>query len=138
MELPDVSKAPVFQIDTNAAAVQAEVISLRSQLVAYVAGLKAQYGSNLNIQIFDTYTLFNNVLANPSAYGVTNTTQSCLNITSDSSLNYFESHSLRSGCTGSTVGGYMFWDLLHPTTHTHQVLGNAVTAFVTANFPSVP
>jgi len=138
MELPDVSKAPVFQIDTDAATVQAEVISLRSQLVAYVQGLQAQYGSALHIEIFDTYTLFNNVLANPSAYGVTNTTQSCLNITSDSSANYFESHSLRSGCNSSTVGGYMFWDLLHPTTHTHQVLGNAVTTFAQANFPALP
>ncbi len=138
MELPDVSKAPVFQIDTDAATVQAEVISLRSQLVAYVQGLQAQYGSALHIEIFDTYTLFNNVLANPSAYGVTNTTQSCLNITSDSSANYFESHSLRSGCNSSTVGGYMFWDLLHPTTHTHQVLGNAVSTFAQANFPSLP
>lgn len=135
LTLPDVSKAPVFTIKTNGAAVAAEVIDLNNQLAAMVNNLQSQYGSNLNIQLFDTYSLFNDVLNNPANYNVTNTDTSCLNINTDSTLNYMETQSPRAACTNPDT--FVFWDTLHPTTHTHKVLAAAVTSFVEANFGAV-
>ena len=97
--------------------------------------LQAQYGPSLKIRLFDTYTLFNNVLNNPASYGVTNTTTSCLNINTDSSLNYAETQTPRATCTNPDT--FVFWDTLHPTTHTHKVLAAAVTSFIQANFGSI-
>ena len=132
LKLPDVSKAPVFTIKTNGAAVAAQVTDLNNRLVALVASLQAQYGSSLNIQLFDTYSLFNDVLNNPAKYQVSNTTQSCLNINTDSSTNYLQTQTARSQCSNPDT--FVFWDTLHPTTHTHKLLANAVTAFVGSSF----
>jgi thermolabile hemolysin len=135
MNLPDVSRAPVFTIQTNGATVAAEVRDLDSQLVTMVNTLQAQNGSNLKIRLFDTFSLFNNLIDNPASYGVTNTTASCLNINTVSALNYAETQSPRSSCTNPDT--FVFWDTLHPTTHTHKLLGAAVTSFIQANFGSI-
>jgi thermolabile hemolysin len=135
MNLPDISKAPVFTIQTNGATVAAEVLDLNNQLATMVNTLQAQNGSSVTIRLFDTFTLFNSVIANPAAYGVTNTTASCLNINSTSALNYAETQSPRSICTNPDT--FLFWDTLHPTTHTHKLLGAAVTSFIQANFGSI-
>ena len=131
LKLPDVSKAPVFGIKTTGPTVAAQVIDLNNRLTALVATLQAQYGSSLHIQLFDTYALFNDLLSNPAKYQVSNTTQSCLNINTDSSTNYLSKQSARSQC--SNPDSFVFWDTLHPTTHTHKLLADAVTAFYQAN-----
>jgi thermolabile hemolysin len=133
LNLPDISRAPVYSLISGGSTVQAEVLQLNSQLVTMVSNLRSQYG--VNIQLFDTYTLFNTVLANPSAYGVSNTTNSCLNINSDSSLNYAETQSPRSICTNADT--FVFWDTLHPTTHTHKLLAQYVTSFIQQNFGNI-
>jgi phospholipase/lecithinase/hemolysin len=56
---------------------------------------------------FDTATLYRNMTKNPSLYGLTNVTQPCY--TSQGSL------------CGQPYQ-YLYWDLLHPTTHIHQIL----------------
>lgn len=131
LKLPDVSKAPVFTIKTTGPAVAAQVIDLNNRLTALVSALQAQYGSALHIQLYDTYALFNDLLSNPGNYQVSNTTQSCLNINTDSTSNYMSTQSARSQC--SNPDSFVFWDTLHPTTHTHKLLADAVTAFYKAN-----
>jgi thermolabile hemolysin len=133
LNLPDISRAPVYSMISGGSTAQSEVLQLNSQLVAMVGNLRSQYG--VNIQLFDTYTLFNSLLANPSAYGVTNTTNSCLNINSDSALNYAETQSPRSSCTNADT--FVFWDTLHPTTHTHKLLAQSVTTFIQNNFGAI-
>ncbi|AMP08852.1 thermolabile hemolysin [Collimonas arenae] len=135
LKLPDVSKAPVFTIKTNGATVAAQVTGLNNRLVALVASLRAQYGSSLNIQLYDTYALFNDLLTNPAKYQVSNTTQSCLNINTDSSTNYLQTQTARSQC--NNPDSFVFWDTLHPTTHTHKLLADAVTAFVSGSFANL-
>ncbi|UTH76035.1 SGNH/GDSL hydrolase family protein [Chromobacterium sp. IIBBL 290-4] len=128
LKLPDVSRAPVYQLKGGAATVAAQVLSLNQQLDALATSLSQQYG--VNIRVFDSYALFNDLLTNPGKYQVSNTTQSCLNINKDSSLNYLQSQSPRANC--GNADAFVFWDTLHPTTHTHLLLGNAVADFLNA------
>jgi thermolabile hemolysin len=132
LKLPDLSKAPSFNFKTNGAAVAAQVKDLNKRQVALVASLQSQYGSSLNIRLYDTYALFNDLLTNPAKYRISNTTQSCLDINTDSVTNYLKTQTARSQC--SNPDAFVFWDGSHPTTHTHKLMAEAVTAFVRASF----
>lgn len=55
---------------------------------------------------FDTFSALNAVLANPAAYGFTNVDDACL---------------FSPACTDPD--SFLFWDLVHPTTYTHALLG---------------
>jgi len=68
----------------------------------------------LNIIGFDTFSFVDAAIANPGAFGFTNVTDPCFN--------------------GVTVCAnpdqYVFWDLVHPTARSHELLGNAFAAAV--------
>lgn len=90
-------------------------------------------GGGLNIQLFDSYSLFNDLLNNPSTYGMTNATLPCLNINgAHVSTLYLTSHHTRPECVNPDT--FVFWDVLHPTTRTHKLLSDHVVPFVRANF----
>jgi len=131
LKLPDVSNAPIFKFKTNGPTVAAQVVELNTRLSALVSSLQAQYGPGLHIYLFDTYALFNDLLSNPAKYQVSNTTESCLNLSTDSGFDYLKTQAARSQCRNPD--SFVFWDTLHPTTHTHKLLADAVTAFFNAN-----
>ncbi|MFC5474299.1 SGNH/GDSL hydrolase family protein [Paraherbaspirillum soli] len=131
LTLPNVSAAPIFKYRTNGSKVAAQVLDLNKRLASLVSSLQAQYGSSLNIRLFDTYALFNDLLNNPAKYNVSNTVESCLNINADSSLNYLKTQTPRSQCTDPDT--FVFWDTLHPTTHTHKLLADQITGYLNAN-----
>ena len=60
------------------------------------------------ITLFDTDALFQQVLADPAAYGLTNTTEPCVNIAANTV------------CANPVE--YLFWDGVHPTARTHEIL----------------
>lgn len=63
-----------------------------------------------NIILINQTQLFHELLANPGAYGITNTTDACR---------------LTSACLGqplSVQNQYLFWGHVHPTTHTHLLV----------------
>jgi phospholipase/lecithinase/hemolysin len=82
------------------------------------AGLEGA-GLPVDIALFDTFGAFDTVLANPGAFGFTNTTEACLD-----NLQAF-----LAGCPG-----YLFFDFTHPTTFTHQILARGLLSAV----PSLP
>jgi outer membrane lipase/esterase len=57
---------------------------------------------------FDTFLFLETLLANPAAYGFKNTTAQCV---------------LTPGCNPDE---YVFWDGVHPTARTHEILGLAL------------
>ncbi|MGQ5523128.1 SGNH/GDSL hydrolase family protein [Chitinimonas sp. PSY-7] len=133
LNLPDLSRTPVFQ-GKGAPDIAAQVLSYNSKLIEMISDLKVQNGGGLNIQLFDSYSLFNDLLNNPSAYGMTNTTLPCLNINgAHVSTLYLTNHQTRPECKNPDT--FVFWDVLHPTTRTHKLLSDHVAPFLRSHFP---
>jgi phospholipase/lecithinase/hemolysin len=87
---------------------------------AQVTGLTALFNSAMELALtaldaelasakiihFDTNAAFSDILADPTAFGFTNTTEACIENLADCDPN-----------------AWMFWDGVHPTTRVHEILG---------------
>ncbi len=133
LNLPDVSRAPIFKLKPGSADVALKVAQINRGLATMVASMQQQDGANLDIQLFDTNALFTQLFDDPRAYGFQNSTQSCLDINRTGFSNFMEGHAPRADCTNPDT--FVFWDILHPTTHTHRILADQVSAFVRQHFP---
>lgn len=119
--LPDIGLTPEAIAAGPAAVAGATFLSttFNAQLAAAVSSLETSLG--INIIEVDVFAFLNNVIGNPSLFGITNTNSRCF-----------------SGSTG--VGGagtvcanpdeYVFWDGIHPTAAAHAFLGDFATAAV--------
>jgi thermolabile hemolysin len=132
LNLPDVSRAPIFRLKGGGSEVAAQVRQINSGLAAMVADMQRQTGATVDIQLFDTNALFTRLFDEPRVYGFENITQSCLDIDSTGFSNFMESHALRASC--EDPNRFVFWDILHPTTRAHRILADAVTAFVREHY----
>jgi outer membrane lipase/esterase len=122
--LPDLSLTPsgLGQSPAERAALQALSIGFNAGLGDALDGLSVLPG--IDIELFDTFGLFNVILANPGAFGFSNTTMPC--ITGDLAVG---------GSVCADPGSYLFWDSVHPSTAAHQVLGKAFAAVVAEPVP---
>jgi outer membrane lipase/esterase len=117
VSLPDIGSTPAFGFGTGGAANPGTQSSLNFN-TQLKSGLQ-QFGGN--ILFIDSFTLFRDVVANPSAYGIR-------------TINGIACMTPSSGqCTPATTvpGGaetYLFADSLHPTTAGHRILSDAVIA----------
>lgn len=124
INLPDVSVAPVFRLGrSDGATVLGKVEYYNAQLGDMVRRVSMATGAE--IRMIDVRSSFDDVLAHPARYGITETRQSCLKIDSDSSLNYLRQPGLRPGCDPAK---YVFWDSLHPTTRMHELMAGWAVA----------
>jgi phospholipase/lecithinase/hemolysin len=89
--------------------------------------------NGINLIPFDVNSLFNNVISKPGDYGFTNVTDACL--VSLNQSNPFVEPFLPQ-CPDPE--NYLFWDFLHPTTKTHQILADAAFNAIEDNQKSVP
>ncbi len=67
----------------------------------------AAANSSVNLVQMDWYGALNVILANPAAFGFTNTTQACTS---------------SAACIASNAQGYLFWDTVHPTEAAQELL----------------
>jgi phospholipase/lecithinase/hemolysin len=75
----------------------------------------------IHLSVLDTYALFDQIVANPAAYGLTNVTQPCLT----GEVNY------SGGTPCATPNQYLFWDPDHPTAAGHEIIADAALPLVT-------
>ncbi|MGH6623550.1 MAG: SGNH/GDSL hydrolase family protein [Burkholderiaceae bacterium] len=114
--MPDLGLTPEFAGGPQAGFLSALTGIFNSNLAAQLTALDAMLAAEI-VQ-FDTAGAFANILANPDAYGFENTTESCV-------------ANLASGkCNASNWDKWLFWDGVHPTTATHQLLGAQFAAAV--------
>ena len=102
---PDLGSTPAFRNTSNQTLMtllsDGFNTALDSQLTA-LATAKPQ----LDIELFQLDDALNSLIADPSGSGFTNVSQPCVTSTS----------------LCSDPSSYLFWDTLHPTTRTHQIL----------------
>lgn len=82
-------------------------------------GLAAADG--LDLSVADTYSLLDGIVADPSAFGLTNVTQSCLS----GGNGYFGGETV---CADPNQ--YLFWDQLHPTAAAQALVADAALAAI--------
>lgn len=83
----------------------------------------------LQIALYDHVAISNKIRANPTQYGFTNVNDAC-------QLIYIPNGN-GSGC--STPDNYYFWDEIHPTGRTHEIIGKDMAAYLdTQKATSVP
>ncbi len=114
--IPPVGSTPLFNgspktsIPANAASI------LYNQLLA--AGLSlvrdVNFDKHLHLVQFDVFSLFNQVVASPAKYSLTNVIASA------------------QGMATIDPDSYLFWDDLHPTTRGHNILAVAATSVIAA------
>lgn len=108
--LADLGLAPDFAGGPQQAFLSALTAAFNSNLAAQLTALDAMLSAEI-VQ-FDTAASFAQILADPDAYGFENTTDSCV-------------ANLASGiCNASNWDKWVFWDGVHPTTATHQLLAS--------------
>jgi len=100
--LPDLGLTPFYLAAGPVASAGATAVSdyFNNRLVSHLPD---------GVVYFDTATLLRTVTANPSAYGFTNVTDSCLT---------------QAACAADP-SKFLFWDDFHPTTAGHAILGQA-------------
>jgi len=91
-------------------------VAFNGALAQALGGLSAVFPGD--IVPFDLFGVFNDILANASAYGFTNTTTSCLNGSVADATS-----SVTSACAVAGADHYIFWDPIHPTTAAQAVIG---------------
>ena len=135
MNLPDLTKTPsiLYHLKKNdPVELGYKIQDYNNKLVKLVASKRMD-----GVKVFDLYSLMSAMLNNPSEYGFENTTQACLNINDDNSTNYIKNPlgsawGFRSTCYDPNK--FVFWDILHPTTHAHNEIAIAVADFIHKNY----
>lgn len=113
--LPDLSITPFAQSLPPVVAAAAQNYSLEfNQELADKLGTLSTLFPNTQIVQFDSYSFFNNLVQNPTAYGFTNSTEACV--------------SLPDVC--ADPANRVFWDDFHPTTQVHALFADAVVSQV--------
>jgi thermolabile hemolysin len=149
VKLPDLSLTPTFKLPSQQGRkeyIHSQVLEYNKRLDNLVTDIfnsplllhsENRIAPNeVNIQIYDAFKLINNFIDHPGKYGIGNTTDSCLDLDSDSILNYALPQVPRFECQHAVnqADSFLFWDLLHPTTHTHKLLAEYAYCFIEKKF----
>lgn len=133
LALVDASIAPQFKYADPSKADEAKAKIVEYN--AFVEGKVAEYqAQGLNFVLYDSFSLFEDIVASPGDYGLRNISDSCLDINQSSSSDYLKSHKLRSDCETYGSDTYLFWGVTHPTTQAHKIISDAVVKDALPNF----
>lgn len=115
--LPPLGHVPRFEGGVNESTYDARAAAFNAALDGGLDIVRAEHPT-LELIEFDTFGLFQDMLANPSAFGFTNVTDE--------------------GMAAANAAGYLFWDDLHPSTAGHERLASAIYATLPASVTGVP
>ena len=95
------------------------------QVVQWVRTLSMYFNQKLiaglprGVMYYNTFALYDRIVANPGAYGLTDVTDPCYS----------------NGVVCAHPDQYLFWDDVHPTAPVHVLLGQRFYATATGSFP---
>ncbi|URX63450.1 SGNH/GDSL hydrolase family protein [Luteibacter anthropi] len=129
--VPDLTRAPAFRsidgMDGTGRHDSDEVYATVAQLNEALPRLAQRVSERTDAQVvwIDAAKHFDNVLADPGAYGFADVTRPCLDLRSQGSQVYLSTQSVRKDCTPERN---VFWDMVHPTTRMHELMSRWVLA----------
>lgn len=129
LNLPDISVTPSFmpaERRHEAILIRDKVRLLNEGMPALAAEVRNATGAD--VQLFDMAAKFDELLADPARFGMSNYTMACLDLDADSKVDYLLGRDMREGCQPQE---YVFWDRVHPTTAVHRLIAD--WAFATAS-----
>jgi phospholipase/lecithinase/hemolysin len=110
-DVPDVGDAPVAHALGVSGLATAIASSMNSTLPSTIGG-------DPNVTLFDAFGLLNDVIGDPSAFGLANVTDACAQFTA---------------CDPSQ---YLFWDGIHPTSAAEPIIADAILSLIDVPEPS--
>ncbi|MEO8935689.1 MAG: SGNH/GDSL hydrolase family protein, partial [Burkholderiaceae bacterium] len=131
VNVPNVGVIPEFAQDNATKAAAATSLSQQydTSLSNGLAGLTRPAGTLVNL--FDLYAFNSDIIANASAYGITDTTDRCFTNTP-----LTPTATAACGVNGANIGQYFYWDSIHPTGQVQALAGNAIAAALGVPEPS--
>lgn len=114
VNLPDLGELPVTRNSQRAKALSSLTQKHNSQLATALKNLRQQLQSESNIIYYDVNEIFNQAIDNPTKFGFTNVTDTCLNIERSQYV------------VCKNPDEYLFWDYIHPSTAAHKLLAETV------------
>jgi outer membrane lipase/esterase len=115
--LPNIGLVPLSLSDGSSAVKEQLSLAFNAELELVIDELSATLP--VNIMTLDVFSLFNEILGSPGDYGYTNVSEPC-----------YEG-ALGIGGPGDVCAdpdAWVFWDGIHPTSHSHQLLADAALA----------
>ncbi len=116
--VPDLGLTPYLNATVLKGTATALSAAYNADLQADLATVKTN--DNVAISVLDTYSLLENAVATPSAYGLSDVTNKC----------YTGTFTGTGGVVCASASTNLFWDGVHPTATGQQVIANAALAEV--------
>lgn len=123
--LPDIGATPAYDMNPLQSDATDATIAFNTDLGAAVDAFQL-LDPTLNIIEVDVFTIFNDIIGNPAAFGVGNAEDACI-FTISCIL----------GDT-ATQNAFLFWDGVHPTTTGHQLIEAAARAALAPSAVPLP
>ncbi|MBL8628321.1 MAG: autotransporter domain-containing protein [Rhodospirillaceae bacterium] len=114
--LPDLGRTPGGVGSGNGTSLSALTQAYNASLVAQLPAIET--ARNTRIVVLNAFGLFNDVLANPSRYGISNTTIPCIT----------PAGATGACATAATAAASAFFDPIHPTATSHAALADFAKA----------
>jgi phospholipase/lecithinase/hemolysin len=110
--IPDIGKIPAIAALGGTASTDASflVSQMNQALALALASLPTDVTDG--IHLFDAFQAFNDIVADPGAFGLSDVTHSC---------------AMSAACVNDPTG-YLFWDGIHPTTAGHEAMARLAMA----------
>lgn len=117
LNVPPLDQTPRFSGTPQESAVAAWVAGYNTSLALGLAALAPTLPAGTSVLPFDTHDLFADIIADPSAFGLTNVTDPAFTTNPIPSI-------------VPNPGEYLFWDTIHPTTAAHHLLATRLVATI--------
>lgn len=116
--LPDIGATPGFTVGGEDSITLGTNFTLAHNLALSQAAANLQDQTGANILVFDVNGVFDDILDNPERYGITNTTEACIDVAACVTADQ------------ETQNQFLFFDSVHPTAGVHaqvaEILATAV------------